>query len=48
MLGDGKLTHNSGAKVKHSDWIVRDPEAPAAFVLTDEEFQLCFAALPPT
>jgi hypothetical protein len=45
MLGDGLLTHRSGVQVKHTDWIVRDPETPAAFVLSNEEFDLCFAKL---
>jgi len=43
-----QLTHNSGEKVNCGDWIVRDPEKSAAMVLTNEEFDLCFVALPPT
>jgi hypothetical protein len=47
VLGNGDcLTHNSGHRVNYTDWIVRDPERAAAMVLTNEEFQLCFAALP--
>jgi hypothetical protein len=45
-LGGGHhLTHRSGVKVKPTDWIVRTSEA-SCIVLTDEEFNNCFVALP--
>lgn len=47
-LGDQDvLTHRGGEKVRLTEWIVVDPEHPKiANVLTDEEFQNHFTALP--